>query len=254
MPSLKVFFFIHLDLLNYSAMTSKEVLSELKKLGKESIKKVLINHGAKEPFYGVAVGDLKTIVKKVKVNHELALELYDSGISDAMYLAGLIADDLKMTKKDLNKWADQAYWYMISEYTVPWVASGSPFGHELSLEWMESKKENVAAAGWCTYANLISRIPNEKLDLLEIESLLIRIEKEIHKAPNRVRSTMNLFVICVGGYVKPLSEKAIGLAKKIGKVSVHMGNTACKVPYAPEYIEKMKARGSLEKKKKAVKC
>ena len=55
-----------------------------------------------------------------------------------MYLAGLIADDDKITKEQLNQWADEAYWYMISEYTVPWVAAESRFGMELAMEWIES--------------------------------------------------------------------------------------------------------------------
>src|SRR6266851_8339078 len=131
-------------------MTLSEVVEELKSLGKVSIKKVLMNHGAREPFFGVKVEDLKKIQKRIKMDHALALELYDTGISDAMYLAGLIADDAKMTKKDLQRWVAQAYWYMIGEYTVPWVAAGSKYGWELALEWIDSKKENVAAAGWAT--------------------------------------------------------------------------------------------------------
>lgn len=235
-------------------MTSKEVLAELKTMGKESIKKVLINHGAREPFYGVAVGDLKKIVKKIKSDYPLALELYDTGISDAMYLAGLITDDSKMTKKDLRHWADKAYWYMLSEFTVPWVCSGSEFGHELALEWMDSKKEHIASAGWATYSCLLARKPDSELDLKEIKTLLALIQKDIHKAPNRVRYQMNNFIISVGGYIQSLSDTAVATAKKIGPLEVSMGNTACKVPFAPDYIEKMKARGSLGKKKKTVKC
>ena len=129
-------------------MSAMTVIEELQSLGSESIKKVLIKHGAREPFYGVKVEHLKKIQKRIKKDHKLALELYETGISDAMYLAGLIADDAKMTKKDLQRWVEQAYWYMLSEYTVPWVAADSPVGHELALEWIDSKKENIAAAGW----------------------------------------------------------------------------------------------------------
>jgi 3-methyladenine DNA glycosylase AlkD len=235
-------------------MTSKEILAQLKTMGSDSIKKVLVKHGAKEPFYGVKVGDMKTIVKKVKVNHELALELYDSGISDAMYLAGLIADDKKMSKKDLNSWIKKAYWYMLSEFTVPWVTAGSLYGHELAMEWIASKDENTAAAGWVTYSCLIALKPDTELNLKEIKTLVDRIQKDIHKSPNRVRQTMNNFVISVGGYIPSLSDYAIASAKKIGKVEVNMGDTACKVPSAPEYIESMKKRGTLGKKKKTVKC
>src|SRR5262249_12227965 len=90
------------------AMTAHEVVKELKAKGSPSIKKVLMAHGAKEPFFGVKVEELKKIQKRVKKDHALALALYDTGVSDAMYLAGLIADDAKMTKKDLQRWVEKA--------------------------------------------------------------------------------------------------------------------------------------------------
>ena len=47
-------------------MTADEVVKELRSMGSESIKKVLLKHGAKEPFYGVKIEDLKKIQKRVK--------------------------------------------------------------------------------------------------------------------------------------------------------------------------------------------
>jgi 3-methyladenine DNA glycosylase AlkD len=235
-------------------MTATEILDELKSYGSESIKKIFLKHGAREPFYGVKVEALKKIQKRVKKDHALALALYDTGNSDAMYLAGLIADEKKMTKADLNHWAKNAYWYMISEFTVPWVAAESDHGHELALEWMRSDQENMAAAGWCTYAGLLALTPDEKLDKAEIRSLLATIEKGIHTAQNRVKQTMNGFVIAVGGSVPKLTELAKETGKKIGIVTVDMGGTACKTPYSPEYIDKIIQRGALGKKKKTVRC
>ena len=83
-------------------MTTKEIVEELRALGAESIKKVLRNHGVQEPFFGVKIGDMKKIQKRIKKDYQLALDLYDTGNYDAMYLAGLVADDAKMTRKDLN--------------------------------------------------------------------------------------------------------------------------------------------------------
>jgi hypothetical protein len=65
---------------------------------------------------------------------------------------------------------------------------------------------------------------------------------------------MNNFVICVAGYVKEMTEEAIQTGNTIGKVQVNMGNTACKVPYAPEYIQKMIDKGYVEKKRKMARC
>jgi hypothetical protein len=65
-----------------------------------------------------------------------------------MYLAGLIADDAKMTRKDLQKWIEVASSDWVAEFTVPWVASSSPHGREVALKWIESKDETIASAGW----------------------------------------------------------------------------------------------------------
>ena len=60
---------------------------------------------------------------------------------------------------------------------------------------------------------------------------------------------MNGFVIAVGSYVEALSERAIEIGKMNGKVEVEMGGTSCKVPPAPQYIEKVQKMGRVGKKK-----
>src|SRR5438477_12084952 len=128
-------------------MTAKDIVAELKKLGTEQTKKMWMTHGAQEPCLGVKVEDMKKIQKRVKMDYQLALDLYDTGIADVMYLAGLIADDAKMTKKDLQKWIEGATWGMVSEFTVPWVASGGPHGRAMALKWMASQAAAIAVAG-----------------------------------------------------------------------------------------------------------
>jgi len=235
-------------------MTASEIVAELAKLGSESTKSVLLKHGAKEPFYGVKIEDLKKIQKRVKKNHKLALELYDTGISDAMYLAALVAEPEKMTKADLKKWAKKAYWYMLSEYAVPWVAAESRYGAELAREWINSDQELIAMSGWATFSSLVGITPDADLDLMELEKLLDRVAAEIHTAKNRVKGSMNGFLIAVGGSVAPLTAKAKATAAAIGKVSVDMGDTSCKVPNALEYIAKIESRGKLGAKRKTAMC
>src|ERR1044072_1750922 len=160
-------------------MTAKDIVAELKKFGNAQTKKTWINHGAQEPCLGVKIGDMKKIQKRVKMDYQLALDLYDTGIADAMYLAGLIADDARMTKKDLQKWIDNATWGMVAEYTIPWVASGSAHGREMALKWMTSKTEDTAAAGWQTYSSLVATKNDAELDRAEIKKLLGRIAETI---------------------------------------------------------------------------
>ena len=58
----------------------------------------------------------------------------------------------------------------------------------------------------------------------------------------------------VGSYIKPLLKQAKATAKKIGVVSVEMGETACKVPLARDYIKKIESMGRVGKKRKTLKC
>lgn len=159
-----------------------EILKELAAYGNESTKRIFARHGAREPFFGVKVADLKKIQKRVKKDYQLALDLYATGNSDAMYLAALIADDARMTRPDLERWVKAAYWHMLSDYAVAWVAAGSPAGLDAALDWIDSREENVACSGWSTLSSIAGITPDDKLDLPLFRKLLSRIKKEIARS------------------------------------------------------------------------
>jgi hypothetical protein len=179
--------------------------------------------------------------------------IYDTGVYDAMYLAGLIADDAQMTKKDLQRWAEKAC-SPLATSTVAWVAAGGPHAWEIGRQWIDSDEDIVAAAGWATLSCLVALKADAELDVPALKALLQRVEKTIHQGPNESRSAMNRFLISVGGYVQPLTQLAKAVGERIGTVTVDMGETDCKVPFAPDYIAKMEKRGVIGKKRKTVKC
>lgn len=234
--------------------TLSQIMTELESKGSAQTRKTYARHGGPDTMFGVKVGDLKPIAKSIKGNQALALELYASGNSDAMYLAGLVADGSQMSKKLLDTWAKSATWSMISEYTVPWVTVESPFARELAVKWIASKRETISSCGWATYAGLVVVREDASLDLHEIKDLLQQVTTKISKAANRVRYTMNGFVIAVGCSVPSLLKEAKAAATSLGKVTVEMGDTACKVPLASEYIAKVEAMGNIGKKRKTIKC
>jgi 3-methyladenine DNA glycosylase AlkD len=235
-------------------MTLNQVMTELAAKGKESTKRIFLKHGAKEPFFGVNISELKVIHKKIKGDQALAMQLYATGNSDAMYLAGMVADGKKMTAAQLQNWADTAPWHMISGTTVPWVASEHPDAIPLALKWIDSPKENISCSGWATLSAVVTIRPDDQLPIKQLSALLDRIAKTLKSAPNRVRSSMNYFVICCGTYVEALGEKAIATARKLGRVEVDMGDTSCQVPDAESYILKSRRGAPVAKKRKTVRC
>ena len=235
-------------------MNLNEVMSALKKVGSAQSRKIYARHGAPENMFGCKVADMKKIAKKIKGQQDLALELYSTGNADAMYLAGIVADGNQMKKAELNRWAREANWYMVSEYAVAGVAAEHPDAVAIANKWINAKKEHVAAAGWNTYTNVLATREDDELDHKEIKSHLKMIEGSINAAKNRVRYTMNGFVIAVGSYMPSLTKNATATAKKIGKVEVEMGETSCKVPLATDYIAKIESMGRVGQKKKSAKC
>lgn len=235
-------------------MTLDETMRALAAKASATTKKTHMRHGASEPIFGVRIGDMKPIVKLIKGDQALAMQLYATGNSDAMYLAGLVADGSKMKRSDLERWAKTAPWHMISGCTVPWVAAEHPDAIAIALKWIDSPKHLIAISGWNTLAALVTTMPDEKLPTKTLAALLDRIIKTIKTSTDRVRYAMNGFIISCGTYSAPLGDKAIAAARKIGRVEVDMGDTACQVPDAEAYIVKSRRGQPTAPKRKTTRC
>lgn len=235
-------------------MTLDEVMQELASKANASCKRTFLRHGAPEPLFGVRVGDLKPLQKKLKGRQELALELYATGNSDAMYLAGLIADGARMTLRQLDQWATGASWRMIAGCTVAWVAAEHPKGFDAALKWIDSRRELTAVAGWSTLSALVATVPDTQLPVEKLGELLDRVTGTLPASPNWVRYSMNHFVIGCGTYVAPLGERAVACARAIGVVDVDVGDTACQVPEAESYILKSRRGAPVAPKRKTTRC
>lgn len=233
-------------------MKLADVLKLLAAKGKPDTKRMWAKHGAKEPFHGVRIADVKAVLKAAGRDHALALELYATGNADAQYLAALMADAQAMTKQDLLRFAKTANWYMVREYPVAGLAADGPHGWSLGLKWIDSKDADLQACGWATLAACLSTRADEEIDQERAKALLARVEEEIHDAANRVRYTMNGYVIAAGCWVRALRPRALQAAKAIGKVDVDFGGTHCSVPDAAAYIAKLAARPP--KKRKSARC
>ena len=85
-------------------MSVADVMRELKKAGSAQTRKTYARHGALEPMFGVSFATLKTLMKRIDVDHELALALWDTRNFDARNLAVKIVDPARMTSADLDRW------------------------------------------------------------------------------------------------------------------------------------------------------
>ncbi len=235
-------------------LDAETVMQELEALGKERMKKMYISNGAKEPLFGVATGAMKPIVKKIKINQELAEELYATGNYDAMYFAGIIADPKAMTEADYDRWMDGAYFYMLSDYVVAVTLAESDIAQEVADKWIASGEELRMSAGWSCYCWLLGNRKDHEFSTEKLEGMLEKVKETIHDAPERTKSAMNNFVYTVAVSYVPLHEKAVGIAEEIGPVEMKRDGKKTSVLKASEDIQKMVDRGKVGFKRKYVRC
>ncbi|MEV5037844.1 DNA alkylation repair protein [Peribacillus frigoritolerans] len=235
-------------------MNVEMVMQELEALGKERTKKMYISNGAHEPLFGVATGAMKPIVRKIKINQDLAEELYSTGNYDAMYFAGIIADPKAMTESDYDRWMDAAYFYMLSDYVVAVTLSESDIAQEVSDKWIASGEELRMSAGWSCYCWLLGNRKDVEFSESKISDMLDLVKNTIHESPERTKSAMNNFLSTVGISYLPLHEKAVETAKAIGIVEVKQDKKKNSFLNAYESIQKEVGRGRLGFKRKHVRC
>lgn len=225
-------------------MTFAETMRALEMAGSEQTKKTYLRHGAHEPLFGVSFATLKTLVKRIGVDQELALALWETGNHDARTLAVKVADPQGMSPRDLDRWAGESRMRMCGGYLASLTAEG-PHAMAKATQWLASDDPLMRATGWAV-AGRMAMLDEATPDAWFAERLA-QIEKTIHAASNDERAEMNGVLISIGGRSPALRRAALAAAKRIGKVEVDHGDTACKTPDAGAYIEKMWAHAAAKK-------
>ncbi|MFK7696634.1 DNA alkylation repair protein [Paenibacillus sp. HJGM_3] len=235
-------------------MNFETVMQELEALGKERTKKIYQSNGAHEPLFGVATGEMKPIVKKIKINQPLAEQLYATGNYDAMYFAGIIADPKAMTEADFERWIDTAYFYMLSDYVVAVTLAETDIAQEVADKWIASGEELRMSAGWSCYCWLLGNRPDGEFSESKLADMLDLVEKTIHDAPERAKYAMNQFIFTVAVSYVPLHDKAVETAKAVGPVEVNRDKPKSKFLNASDNIQKAVDKAQIGFKRKHVRC
>jgi 3-methyladenine DNA glycosylase AlkD len=220
--------------------TLNQLMAEMKKRGTAQAVKIYKRHGMSEPLYGVSFADLYKFRNEIKRDHELALQLWNTGNGDAKHLATMIADPGQFKSKQLDSLVKGQNCTGVCDLTGGLVAK-TKFAREKADKWICSNDEWIGRTGW----NVVSALaldPNNGLPDSYFEDHLKTIRNDIHGAKNFTRHMMNLALISIGGRNTKLRKLAEEAAKRIGKVEVDHGETDCKTPEAIPYIAKIWAR------------
>jgi 3-methyladenine DNA glycosylase AlkD len=220
-------------------MTTKEILAKLKSLGDEARRKHNAKFGAPDNQFGVKLGDIRALANKLKTNHSLALELWETGNVEAQLLATLIIKPQSLSAAELGKLTRTITWAQVADWLNSYVVAQHPDKEVLREKWMKAKDRWSARAGWHFTASRINK--NDAADL-DLPALLDRIEKEMPKARPEVQWTMNNTLAAIGIHDAKLRKRAVAIGEKIGLYQDWPVSKGCIIPYVPVWVEAMAKR------------
>lgn len=221
-------------------MNAKDILVTLKRLGKAQTAAIYKRHGAGDDVFGVLTSEIAKLQKKIKLDHALAMQLWNTGNAEARVLALQVADPTKLTRKDADRLLSDGPVHFVGCYLSELVAR-APIAEETMRVWMKSPDAFRREMGYGILGALLRRDP-DSISEVDAEKVLATIEKDIRRSPNWARYAMNGALISIGVFKPTLRKKAIEAARRIGKVEVDHGETHCKTPDAVVYIEKASKR------------
>jgi 3-methyladenine DNA glycosylase AlkD len=216
-------------------MTLDETMAVLEKAGSEQTCKTYRRHGGVGPMFGVSFATLKTLLKRIGVDHELALALWDTGNFDARNLAVKIADPALMSPADLDRWAAVPTSQVCGGY-VPSLTAEGPHARKRCDAWLAARDEAKRCTGWTLVGTLAMR--DEDIPDAWFAARAAEIEQSIQAAPNERRKAMLNALIAIGCRSAALRKSVTAASKRIGPVEIDHGDTSCKTRELIPTLEK----------------
>ena len=219
-------------------MNAKQVLTQLKSMGDEARRKHNTKAGAPDNQFGVKLGDLRTLAKKLGTDHALALELWDTGNVEAQLIATLIMKPKDLSADEVDRLTRSVTCAQVADWLHGYVVKDHPAKEVLRVKWMKAKDRWALRAGWHHTASLAAK-GGEGLDL---PGLLDRIEAELAKAKPEVQWTMNNTLGAIGIHHAKLRARAVAIGEAVGLYQDWPVSKGCIPPYVPVWVAAMVKR------------
>jgi 3-methyladenine DNA glycosylase AlkD len=134
------------------ASTAAEVITHLRSLRSEENRQAMTRYGIKiDHALGISHGVQRKIAKTIKRNHARAFELWDSGITEARFIASLTADPQEFDALDARNWAAEFdSWDIVDGVSDLFVDTEA--WHYLILEFANHEREFVRRTAFAMMA------------------------------------------------------------------------------------------------------
>jgi 3-methyladenine DNA glycosylase AlkD len=187
--------------------------------------------------HGVNLSHLRALAKRLKTQHELALELWATGDTAAGLLATLICKPRAFTAAELDAMVRTIRAPKLLDWFVTHVVKPGRHAEELRLAWKDGDGL-VGRAGWSLTTERVVKNP----DGLDLDALLDQIEAEMKAAPEHKQWPMNHCLAEIGIRHPELRARAVQIGERLAVLIDFPASPGCTSPYAPAWIAEMVRR------------
>jgi 3-methyladenine DNA glycosylase AlkD len=192
----------------------KEILAQLKRRGtKKNVEGMARYAIVARNVYGVSVGDLRDMAKKLGKSHELALGLWKTDVYEARMLAAFVDERDRVTPSQMDRWARVFDNWAICDHCCFHLFDKTPYAWSKIAEWTKRDEEFVKRAGFALLASVA--LHDKKAPDEPFLAALKMIERESEDERNFVKKGVNWALRGIGRRNPRLKAAAIALAKKL---------------------------------------
>ena len=194
--------------------TCRDCLAELRRLGTRRNVDGMARFGIRaKKVYGVSKPKMDVLAKLVGKNHQLALQLWKSGVHDARILAGMVDEAHLVTASQMDRWVRDFDNWDVCDGTCCHLFAHTAFAWQKAIAWSKRSHEFQKRAGFALMAYLA--VHDKHAADRRFLQLLPTIRREAHDARNFVRKAVNWALRQIGKRNSPLNLAAIREAERI---------------------------------------
>lgn len=189
-------------------------LAELRALGEQRNVDGMARFGIRAKIvYGVAKPKMDELARRIGKDHQLALQLWRTGVHDARILAGMIDEPAQVTATQMDRWVRDFDNWDVCDGTCCHLFVFASAAWQKAIAWSNRKEEFVKRAGFALIAYLAYR--DKSAPDAKFLRLLPMILREAKDERNFVRKAVNWALRNIGKRNSRLNREAIRAAERI---------------------------------------
>jgi len=198
-------------------MKYEEIIGRLKSMSNPKNVEGMARYGINPTNnLGISIYKLRPLAKEIGKNHELALNLWESGIHDARLLAVFLDKPAEVTNEQMNSWAEDFNSWDVCDQACTSLFDLTPLAWMKVFEWAEHDKEFVKRAAFSLIAGL--SVHDKKASDKDFEKFSELIKKHSIDERNYVKKAVNWALRNIGKRNLALNKKMVKLAEEILRI------------------------------------